>query len=166
LTLALNLLDIPTLHHYSDNNKTTLQHVIESNAVKNKKLFSGLDKRYSGFSDFSGFYYYQTLFRQYPNSKFILTVRPADDWIKSLYYNFGKTLYQTDKPEEFYHSSIKFYNQELAKARHFFKDYKQQFLEIRICEGEGWKELCEFLNKDVPAMSFPWKNKTVTKVLT
>lgn len=166
MTLALNLLDIPTLHHYTDNNKTTLQQVIQLNAVKDKKLFAGLDKRYSGFSDFSGFYYYQTLFQQYPNSKFILTVRPIDDWIKSIYHNFGKTLYQIDNQEEFYRDSIKFYNQELAQARHFFKDHPQQFLEIRICEGEGWKELCEFLNKDVPTMPFPWKNKTITKVLT
>jgi len=29
---------------------------------------------------------------------------------------------------------------------------------MRICEGEGWERLCEFLEQPVPKMSFPSLN--------
>jgi hypothetical protein len=44
--------------------------------------------------------------------------------------------------------------------KNFFKDKPDQFLELRICEGEGWEKLCPFLDVDVPDFPFPYENKT------
>ena len=35
------------------------------------------------------------------------------------------------------------------KIQNFFRNKKSQYLEIRICEGHGWNELCKFLEKDL-----------------
>ena len=80
LTKALNLLGIKSVHYCL--HKEKISEIISYNKKNNKKLMAGLEQ-FRGFSDFSGQLLYKQLDQQYPNSKFILTVRDFDDWIRS-----------------------------------------------------------------------------------
>ena len=165
LTKALNLLDIPTLHYFTSNNKTRLKKIIERNKKFNKQLFAGIDDDYQGFSDFSGEHYYQTLYTQYPNSKFIFTTRPFSDWFKSyiiLEKRIKPELFKTNESTKLmYTFAINKYFKRGKEIKNFFKDKTNQFLELKICEGEGWEKLCPFLDVDIPDCLFPHENKTL-----
>ena len=162
LTAALNLLNIPTLHYR--HGKTQLEKIIRKNDKRQKKLFYGLTQNYQGFSDFYGEAHYQTLYYQYPNSKFIFTTRPFLDWFKSyvvLKRELDFDLFDNNEREQLlYKTAIHRYFNIGKEIRYFFKDKPDQFLELKICEGEGWEKLCPFLNVDVPDFPFPYENKT------
>ena len=164
LTAALNILGVPSLHFVLDDNKDVrLEKIILKNKKRNKKLFCTLDQKYQGFSDFGGEKYYQILYEQYPNSKFIFTVRPFELWIKSYIHNEKRNFperFRTKNSiyDQFFYASNKYFNMG-KEIRNFFKDKPDQFLEMRICEGDGWQELCQFLGKDIPDIPFPHLNK-------
>jgi len=164
LTAALNLLNIPTLHYYAKDNKTPLEKIIKRNKKSNQKLFTDLDQNYQGFSDFYGEAYYQTLYNQYFNSKFIFTTRPFLDWVNS-YVALRKRLEpklfnDVEQKKLLYKTTIPRYFNIGEEIRNFFKDKPEQLLELKICEGEGWEKLCPFLGVDVPDCPFPYENKT------
>ena len=183
LAAALNMLGIPTLHWEHEGRKvyTTLHETIEKNKQNNRKLFYGLDNTYQGFSDFKGERYFRELYAQYPNSKFILTIRPLEDWLRSverweskrlLHKKLATAIKRNDvKKAKHYRNQLKTSFNKKVKIRHyrrykkeirkFFKDKPDQFLELRICEGEGWPELCSFLNLDQPNVDFPRKNVNI-----
>jgi len=54
---------------------------------------------------------------------------------------------------------IQEYEKYNKQAIAYFKDKPSQLLVMNIFEGDGWKELCRFLNKPVPNKPFPHKNK-------
>lgn len=163
LTAALNLLNIKTLHYRSINN-ILLEKLILKNQKRNKKLFYTLDQKYQGFSDFTGEEHYQILYKQYSDSKFIFTTRPFLDWLYSymiLMMAVHPNLFKDVESEKFfYNRAIHIYFDIGTEIRNFFKDKPDQFLELKICEGEGWEKLCPFLGVDVPDVEFPYKNKT------
>lgn len=35
-----------------------------------------------------------------------------------------------------------------------------RYLELRICDGEGWAPLCAFLDRPEPDVPFPWRNSS------
>jgi hypothetical protein len=165
LSSALNLLNIRTIHCHLENRKTPLEKVIKQNIKNNQKLFFNLDKKYQGFSDFNGQEFYRILYKQYPNSKFILTTRPVLDWLNS-YITLMSKIYperfnNNEAEKKSYESAIHRYFNIGQEIRSFFKNKPDQFLEIKICEGEGWEKLCPFLGVDVPNIPFPWENKTL-----
>lgn len=43
-------------------------------------------------------------------------------------------------------------------ARHF-QGREDQLLRLDICSGQGWPELCDFLDVERPATPFPWANR-------
>lgn len=163
LCSALNILGIPSIHYYSPNG-LRIKKIIEKNISSKKRLLESLDDKYFGFSDFSGQSYYQQLYDQYPNSKFIFTIRNADDWIKSL-VNHKLNNREIHKREigERNKKLLKRYEKNSAEIREFFSPYKDQFLEMRICDGEGWEVLCPFLGLEIPSVPFPYENKTLYK---
>jgi hypothetical protein len=163
LTTALNILNIPSLQ-YSYDGITPIESVIEKNIKENKRLLESLDTEYNGFTDFTGHKYYKILYDQYPNSKFILTTREFTDWLKSYIFltkQMEPELFNTiDKERKQYMYAVQRYFDKGYQIRDFFKDKPSQFLEMRICNGEGWEKLCPFLGVDVPDVPFPWENKT------
>jgi len=140
-----------------------LEVVLQRNKKQNKRFFHGLDKKFKGFSDFGGEFYYKTLYRQYPNSKFILTLRPFEDWINSVVAmekNHKEPYYDTEASE---HARVEALENNYftfkKEIREYFKDKPNSFLEIDICGGDGWTKLCNFLGKEIPNVPFPHKNK-------
>ena len=127
----------------------------------------------------NGEHTYPLIDKEFPNSKFILTIRDRESWLESvknsfkrypifnrdgsiattmldllrLIHVFGHALYNKE------YLPI-MYDNHLRNVKHYFKDRKQDLLIIDICGGEGWEKLCPFLGKDVLNTPFPHKNIT------
>jgi len=110
---------------------------------------------------------YKKIKQQYPDSKFIHTVRDFESWINSIEGEFKGwkwTNFDDGRNEIFkrlYGKELNFidtyytYNSELENT--FKNDFN--YMKLDICSGEKWQKLCAFVNKPVPTVEFPWKNK-------
>ncbi len=106
----------------------------------------------------------------YPDAKFILTVRKdAQTWFKSLsrhgqnmgpLTDFEIYIYGYAVPKEHKREHIEFYNQHNSKVKKFYENRPDKLLEVCWENGDGWKELADFLNLDAPNVPFPHSNKT------
>ena len=120
---------------------------------------------------------FQELDRMYPNSKFIMTIRDKQDWIKSCKQHFGNgedlLKYKKEVAVEYafcrgrLYGSLEF-NEEVwlkAYANHtmhvydYFNDRPNDILWMYITEG--WQALCHFLEKPIPQHPFPYLNKSI-----
>lgn len=160
LTEALNLLSIKSIHYNC--NKKSIHETMGHNKENNNKLLTGLEE-FRGFSDFNGRRYYKKLDKQYPNSKFILTVRDMDSWIKSrkkhskLYLNERKKINKTKEKKK--------KEKIIRNTKQYFKDKPENLLIINIPAGDGWEKLCPFLGVEIPDVPFPHANKTSIKMV-
>jgi len=117
--------------------------------------------------------FYRELDTRYPGSKFVLTVRDSDGWLKSCKKQFTQRfaqvqteahkhlfmdLYGTDvfDEERFARGHDRF----VAGVRDYFKDRPGDLLIINVSAGEGWEKLCVFLDRPVPDIPFPKANVT------
>jgi len=121
---------------------------------------------YDAFQDNPWPILYKELDSRYPNSKFILTVRNEQKWIASVVNHFGENhtemrrlIYGVGHPkgkEDIYLNKYLTHNQEVIK---YFQDTKDRLLVVSWEKGDGWKELCGFLNCSIPNKTFPHINK-------
>lgn len=106
----------------------------------------------------------------YPDAKFILSVRkdPAT-WFKSLskhgrrigpLTDYELYIYGYAVPDENRQAHIDYYNAHNKKVEDYFADRPGKL--IRVCweQGDGWPELCPFLDRQQPQPQFPHTNKT------
>jgi|WetSurMetagenome_2_1015567.scaffolds.fasta_scaffold46594_3 hypothetical protein len=126
-------------------------------------------EQYDAFEDAPWCFIYKELDKKYPGSKFILTLRPTEKWIKSQVDHFTQTrpmrewIYGAGCPkgnEDIYIARYERHNKEVLE---YFKDRPDDLLVLRLTEGEGWEKLCQFLHKDVPDIEFPHENKGVER---
>ena len=110
------------------------------------------------------------LFRQLdagvPGGRFVLTVRPVDEWWSSTLNHFGgrttpmrEWIYGVGDPsghEEQYRERYEAHNR--AVLDHF-ADRPGDLLVLRLSEGDGWEPLCRFLEVPVPDRPFPHANR-------
>jgi len=123
-------------------------------------------KDYDAFQDSPWPFLYKTLDKKFPDSKFILTIRNEDKWIKSIVNHFDiesndmrKWIYGIGYPlgnEEHY---IKVYKKHIADVMEYFKSRPKDLLVIDLTDGEGWERICPFLEKQYPEEDFPHVNK-------
>lgn len=168
LNLALKKLGYDSIHWLNP----------KTQAVITEKDFQLFD----GFTDIPVSYQFETLYQNFPNSRFIYTCRSRESWIGSVsahYKNIRgisspKELDQADTAQRFegtahaaesnlysrYDTWDDAFDHFQARVSQFFQDKSDdRFLELRITEGEGWEKLCAFLNKEVPDTPFPNVNK-------
>ena len=118
--------------------------------------------------------YFKILDIDFPESKFIYTIRDKDSWLISMERHFNK--YKSPKIKDWFKENRKevygeldfdkkLYSQAYVEhdknVREYFKD-KDNLLILSICSGDGWDKLLSFLeltNKEV-TISFPHKRKT------
>lgn len=111
------------------------------------------------------------LFREideaYPGSKFILTWRESDGWIKSICEHFGanpdplqQLTYGEDHPAPVGHEAHyrAVYEAHNAAVRAHFRDRPDDLLEMNLAQGDGWAKLCPFLGLPVLSEPFPRAN--------
>ena len=104
---------------------------------------------------------YKELDKRYPNSKFILTMRDEEKWIKSVVNHFGNSdtemrrwIYGTGHPEGKESVYVKRFNKHNHEVTEYFKNRNKDLLIVNWEKGDGWKKICDFLNEPVPDIPF------------
>ena len=131
-----------------------------------RPLLSGLDPAFDAFSDIGLLStHFDVIDRQYPGSRFVLTVRPLDDWIDSRRRHVERNIARRDAgdydgnflvvDEELWREQ---WHRQVDRARRYFEG-RQDFLEVDLTAGSGWEPLCEFLDLPEPNEPFPWVNR-------
>lgn len=131
-------------------------------AVRVHQIVESLLERYDAFEDNPWPILYRELDQRCPGSRFILTIRPTDAWVRSVARFFGsKTtpmrewIYGAGSPvgnEDLYRERFERHNEDVLR---YFRSRPENLLVLRVTEGEGWSELCDFLGHDVPDGPFP-----------
>lgn len=139
--------------------------VVHSNFSRVKKVVA----EYDLFEDWPWPLIYKELDNLYPGSKFILTTRESDEvWFNSLKQHSlststlrhcRKLAYGYDYPHGKKKEHKKIYNSHNDAVRCYFSNRDDDFIELCWENGDSWRELCHFLNFDVPNVPFPHANK-------
>jgi hypothetical protein len=112
--------------------------------------------------------YYAQFDRLFPAARFILTTRPVESWLTSLENHLRLWVeYRRDDCDDFVlactygvqHFSadrlrhVKKFHE--SNVRSYFAGRPEKLLVLTVFEGEGWKELCGFLDCPVPDEPYP-----------
>lgn len=124
------------------------------------------------FEDWPWIVLYRELDQAFPHSRFILTTRNSKNWIRSyqnMLNNQGeateelnqirRTLYGLPFPHVTETQLIERHEQHNAEVAHYFRDRPQDLLIVDWELSAGWRELCQFLGKNIPQAAFPHANK-------
>ena len=124
--------------------------------------------KYDAFQDNPWPILYKEMYREFPGSKFILTIREDQKWIKSVSNSFGgkstpmrEWIYGAGMGDPLRNEKVFLdrYTLHNEQVRDFFSNKKSSFLELNWETANGWKELCEFLEAHIPKENFPHANK-------
>lgn len=169
LTEALNRLGINSIHYPHDDE------TYEDLRAGNYRL--RILEEWQGIIDIPVAPYYAQLDKIYPHSKFILTLRGREAWLRScevhwrLMMDWWHGFPQFKRFHEFIgacvYGTIEFnrerfsyvYDLHERNVRDYFHDRPNNLLVIDICGGEGWEKLCPFLGCEVPDEPFPHANE-------
>ncbi|GAF72344.1 unnamed protein product [marine sediment metagenome] len=121
-------------------------------------------KDYNAWTDTPITMKYTELDKLYPDARFILLHRNIITWEESCsfwfsldipdYHNLHKSIFGSASYVDVYTS---YYNNLFS----YFLNYRcgSKYIILDICAEYGWSQICEFLNKDIPNVSFPHLNK-------
>ena len=164
LHLAFGVLGISSAHYVVREGNT--KDIIEENARAGRPVMTGLE-RYRAVSDWNRPEtndLFVTMDQQYPGSKFILTTRDVEGWLRSrdshVTANQEKPHYTGGWLTIDHDAWLKEYDEHHKAVREYFADRPDDLLELDISKGDGWDKLCPFLGVPVPAEPFPHKNKS------
>ena len=148
------------------------QNKVDDNRL-NEIIKNEVDK-YEVFEDWPYPLLTEKIFTMYPDSYFILSTRKDERvWLKSLQKHTKRNNSQKSKRLRsiFYGNDDPFLN-----GLHYEKFYlkhnsdivskfknNNKFLEICFETGSGWKQICEFLQKEIPDVPFPHANNSNSK---
>lgn len=105
---------------------------------------------------------YRELDRAYPGSRFILTERPTDGWLRSVRYLVEE--WAADFPMEEHIYGVREFDAAVYRARYechnrevreYFADRPDALLIIDLTSSPGWGPICRFLDVPVPDVPFP-----------
>ena len=137
-------------------------------AEKVHEMAYAMVERFDAFEDNPWPVLYKELDERFPGSKFILTRRPSDAWIRSQVKDFattetpmrrwiyGETAGCPEGNEDTYVERYERHNREVVE---YFKDRPDDLLVIDLPADAGWDKLCRFLGHDIPNKPFPHANK-------
>ncbi len=169
LSLALEELGIKTVHYPGQFTQSELL-----NGKFGLSVLSNHQALVDGIEPF-----FPQLDKRYPDSRFILTIREVESWVRSrlkfreylrvlrpkmsplhreFHANLEKSLYgEIDPGEVQLRVGCKRYNAEVIE---YFKARSEELLVMDIPGGDGWEKLCPFLCTDLPASPFPHANSS------
>ncbi len=171
LTISLKQLGFNLVHYPNDSQ--TLQELMAANY--DLSILQDCD----GITDITVTAYYPQLDQLFPNSKFILTVREKQSWLKAMEAHWhNKPVFDTNSDNEdkmrlrrFLRLSVygtyTFNGDRLAyvydlhhkNVLDYFKNRPESLLVFNICGGEGWERLCPFLQRAIVPEQFPVMSK-------
>ena len=121
--------------------------------------------KYDALQDVPWAALFKELDKAYPGSKFILTWRDPDRWLKSASNHFKsadvylhKWLYGNGVLE----GNEDIYLQRYKKHNNDVRDYfanRTDYLEMDLSTNDGWDKLCGFIDEPIPQKKFPHANK-------
>jgi hypothetical protein len=163
-TTLAECLQVLGYQHTSYSLEFLKQFVLRQNMTE---IFKVADK-YDSFEDWPWPLMYQQLDKQYPGSKFILTERSSSQaWLTSLekysmrtpiIHHARKLAYGYSYPHKHRDYFLNFYKQHNQNVKEYFKHRPNHLLVVSWERGDGWKQLCTFLDKPIPGISFPHAN--------
>ena len=122
-------------------------------------------KNFNAFADNPWVLLFKEVDKEFPGSKFILSIRSEEEWLKSVLSYFQsyeteirKLIYGKASPlgnEQIYLERYRRHNQEV---REYFKHRPDDLLLLRS-EQLDWEDLCTFLGKEIPDIAFPYENQ-------
>ena len=142
---------------------------------------------FDAFADIPIAYCYKELDRMYPNTKFILTTRELESWLKSCRWHMSNP-YRPGRPKwwnekemgkwtamstnminrlnyDLYGSVVfdeplfrKTYERHFNDVQEHFRGREEVLLVLDISARNSWDRLCAFLDKPVPSIPFPMEN--------
>jgi hypothetical protein len=159
---AMTILGFASLHWGGP----SIRMAVEAAAAAGRPLLSGLDPRYDAFSDILALSTsFAVLDEQYPGSRFVLTVRPVDDWIESRRRHVETNIRRRTAGE--YAGTFlvvdeagwraEWERHTTAVRRHFAR--RPDFLELGLATTAGWEPLCSLLDVATPTKPYPWANR-------
>lgn len=140
-------------------------------------LLSGIDldflRNHDAFFDNPIPFRYRELDTVCPDSAWIVTQRPVDDWLSSMQWLFGPGLDRLspdmrvvgDRVHRQLYGSVKFDERRLRSI------YERHYAELEVWvvgrpsvwihlnDGFSWDPICELLNRPVPRQPFPHTNR-------
>jgi hypothetical protein len=122
---------------------------------KHYQNIKNIIKQYDAFQDYPWMFLFKETDFWFPNSKFILTTRKADK-VASSDINMWKRMRKVSIPPK--KQFIERYNKHYSSVLDYFKK-KNNLLIVNFEKGDGWKEICQFLEKPIPDQPFPHLNK-------
>lgn len=159
---AMTLLGYTSLHWGGP----PIRREIEASIDKGEPLLTRLDPTFDAFSDIEVLAKnFALLDEQYPGSRFMLTVRPLDQWLDSRRRHVENNIERKAAGE--YHGKFlvvdekqwrRQWHRHVDSAREYFAG-RDDFVEIDITSGPGWAPLCALLGVAQPRLEFPWENK-------
>jgi hypothetical protein len=107
----------------------------------------------------------------FPESRFVLTTRAPDRWIRS-YLNMlrhpafvsddlthvRRVLYGLPFPDVTADQLVDRYRRHNADVIDYFRGRPHDLIVVDWESGDGWQELCRFLGRDRPDLPFPQEN--------
>ncbi len=127
---------------------------------------------FDAFTDNPYFRLWREIYAQFPDARYILTVRDEQPWLRScvkFYRNrrvrpmrvwmFGKHA-DPSQSNESRQAWLDAYRAHNAAVRAHFATRPAQFLELDIIRAPRWDELCAFLHLPVPNRPLPHANPT------
>ena len=154
--------------------------------ILGREVWDQLLGDYSAASDVPAMCFAEDLIAAYPEARVILVERDIDTWYKSfndtvirfMYFGYVKWMVILFDPPLLHYSTMTMkwvrgwleansQDEMRAKAKDKYRKHCElvrkatpgdQLLELRL--QDGWKPLCEFLEKPIPAVPFPHVNDT------
>jgi Sulfotransferase domain len=173
LTTALNLLGFWSVHCPEDERtrKELMAYFAGGDARLRLSILEGLD----AVTDSPIAASFEALDSAYPGSRFILTTREKQSWLRSyrsFWAEIGPALRANpDEPNARYIHAFnrqlygaadldearfaRGYDEHVRRVRAHFRHRPKDLLTIDLCAGEAWEPLCEFLGVPVPDLPFP-----------
>lgn len=143
------------------------------NGVKDREIArnawsmcQALMERYNAFQDNPWPLFYKEIYDCQPNAKFVLTLRPTENWLKSAVAYFGtdttpmrEWIYGAGDPSGNLPVYRERYDRHNREVLEFFADKPGLLLVMDFSSGDGWEKLCSFLDEEhVPSRPFPHVN--------
>ena len=137
-------------------------------ASKVHELAFAMVDEYDAFEDNPWPILYRELDQRFPGSKFILTRRPTENWIRSQVKDFATT--ETPMRRWIYGENagcpagnedtyIARYERHNREVQQYFARRPADLLIIDLPNDDGWSRLCPFLGQPIPDEPFPHANK-------
>jgi hypothetical protein len=180
LSQALQILGYDVSHTGSGDNFMETLIKLSNNLEFGMGILDGIDE-YDCYLDYP--IYEPTIFShiviEYPDAKYISLTKNLDDYVDSALRAKIRDIKNGNKntwnwlgvgDEEVFRNYPE-YQKEWVKRRTTFKHKSnlkhlsnlgntENILHMNICDdGDGWRELCKFLNKEIPNIEFPYENK-------